>query len=188
MKRTLIFGLIAGVVTIIPTAIILFSGSTILFEKSWLAMAMGLLIPMAFMIVGGLRERRVLGGFMAYGHALKTTYVIYAISTILGILFATLFHNGVDPGYMERNKEVIMKSGEDGQRWAMELAGASEADILNALDETLEAREKQFNDQVDLVKKPKGILLQLFLSLVFGILLALIAALFVRRNPKPETA
>ena len=186
MKSTLKFGLIAGVITVIPTAVIQFSGSTILFENTWLSMAMGLLIPLGFMIAGGLRERKAQGGYMAYGQALKITYVIYVVSALVALLFTVLFHNLIDPGYMDRNREVIMKSGEDAARKGMEMMGASEAQILEAMEDTSEAREKQVEDQINFYKSPKGIILSTLMLLVFGVILALIAALFVRRNPKPE--
>lgn len=188
MKSTLKFGLIAGVITVIPTAIILFSGSSIQFEKPFLMMAMGLIIPLGFMIVGGLRERKAQGGYMAYGQALRITYVIYVVSTLVGLLFGMLYHNVIDPGYMERNREVMLEAGEAGARKAGELMGMSEAQILETLDEQSEAREKQVEDQMNMVKTPGGIAYATFLSLFIGVILALIAALFVRRNPKPEAA
>lgn len=188
MKRTLQFGLIAGVITVIPTAIILFSGSTILFENSWLSMAMGLLIPLGFMIAGGLRERKAQGGYMAYGQALKTTYVIYVVSALVALLFTVLFHNVIDPGYMERNREVMLNASEEGARKGMEMMGMSEAQIMEAMDQQSEAMQKSVEDQMNLYKGPKGILLSTLMLLVFGIILALIAALFVRRNPKAESA
>jgi hypothetical protein len=188
MKSTLQFGLIAGVITVIPTAIIMFSGSTILFENSWLSLAMGLLIPLGFMIVGGLRERKAQGGFMAYGQALKVTYVIYAVSALVGILFAVLFHNVIDPGYMERHREVIVQVTEDNFRRGMEWVGANEAQIMEALDQQSEAMDKSLEDQMNVYKTSKGIVLSTLMLLFFGIIMALIAALFVRRNPKLESA
>lgn len=188
MKRVLTFGLIAAAITTLPTAISLFSDSTILLENAWIATALGLLLPLTFMVVGGIRERKADGGFMTYGKALKITYVIYAVTAIVGILFTVIFHNVIDPGYMERHRETMVKVSEGNFRKGMEMVGASEAQIMEAFDEQSEALERSIDDQMKIYKDPAKMTLTIFVSLFLGILLALLAALFVRKNPKPETA
>lgn len=187
MKRTVLFGLLAGVIMGLISFGILFSGSTILFTKQSIAWLFSLGLPMIFMIIGGIRERKLKGGFMTYGEALKICYVIFFVAIVTSTVFGLIYHNVIDRDYFNRHKETMMQSAEETMRSMGNMLGQSETEILQLLDDTAEQREKQVMDQEKAIREPRMIFLGLLMIGIFGIIPALIAALIVRKNPKPET-
>jgi uncharacterized membrane protein (DUF106 family) len=187
MKSTVLFGFLAGVIMGLISLGILFSGSTILYTKQSIAWLFSLGLPMIFMIIGGIRERKLKGGFMTYGEALKTCYVILLVAIVTSTVFGLIYHNVIDRDYFSRHKETMMQGAEETMRSMGKMLGQSETEILQLLDDTAEQREKQFMDQERAFRDPLMILQSLLIFAIFGIILALIAALLVRKNPKPET-
>ena len=131
MNNPVKFGLLVGFLNVLFAYSIHFSGSTFLIDSTsvwyWLY---GLLLPLVVMVVGGLLERKKLGGFVTYGHALKSTFIIYAIwSTLFFIAYNIIVLNVIDPNYMERNREFLVSKKGYFYRLGMEMRGADEDEI-----------------------------------------------------------
>lgn len=187
MKRTVLFGLLVGGIMGLIFLGSMFSGSTFFYSKPSMALLYSLGFPMIFMIIGGIRERKLKGGFMTYGEALKTCYVIFIVVSITTTVLGLIYHNVIDRDYFSRHKETIIQSAEETMRSMGNMLGQSETEILQLLDDTAEQREKQVMDQEKAFRDPLKILQSLLIFAIFGIIPALIAALIVRKNPKPET-
>ena len=186
MNNPVKFGLLVGFLNVLFAYSIHFSGSTFLIDSTsvwyWLY---GLLLPLVVMVVGGLLERKKLGGFVTYGHALKSTFIIYAIwSTLFFIAYNIIVLNVIDPNYMERNRDKLISIEEESLRWVMELSGANKNQIAEALDESRDQIEQSVSDSIKISKSLPMKLIGIFSSVILGIPISLIAALFVRKNPK----
>jgi len=186
MNNPVKFGLLVGFLNVLFAYSIHFSGSTFFIDSTsvwyWLY---GLLLPLVVMVVGGLLERKKLGGFVTYGHALKSTFIIYAIwSTLFFIAYNIIVLNVIDPNYMERNRDKLISIEEESLRWVMELSGANKNQIAEALDESRDQIEQSVSDSIKISKSLPMKLIGIFSSVILGIPISLIAALFVRKNPK----
>jgi len=186
MNNPVKFGLLVGFLNVLFAYSIHFSGSTFLIDSTsvwyWLY---GLLLPLVVMVVGGLLERKKLGGFVTYGHALKSTFIIYAIWSILYVIsYDIIVLNVIDPNYMERNREFLVSKKGYFYRLGMEMRGADENEIAVRMDEGRELHEQKVSERIELNKSIPWKFFKIISALLMGIPFSLFAALFVRKNPK----
>ncbi|MCF8236743.1 MAG: DUF4199 domain-containing protein [Saprospiraceae bacterium] len=127
----------------------------------------------ATMVMAGLAIRKAQDGFIEFKEALKVTFLVWVIGTILTTLFMYAMFNFIDPGLVDVQKEVTME-------WM-------EKFTANMDEETLDEINKRIAEEGFGLNLKKS-LLGYGVGLIFpGFIIALIVSLIIRRkNPELE--
>ena len=143
------------------------------FGRFFYFMLLGIFVLSAFMVMGGMAERRENGGYMKYFEAVKVMFFIGVIGYFINNLFMVIFVNVIDPEYNKNLGEVIKEST---MKWMQE---------MNVPDDKVDEAISKMDERMADANSPWNYVKQFFGSLVLSILFALLCALFVKRNP-PE--
>jgi Protein of unknown function (DUF4199) len=161
------YGLLSGLLGIIMF-LVLYLGGTKLFTSP-IAYA-GYLIPIVFAVLACLKERRNKGGFLKFGEALKTSFGVFVITSLLSTLFTYILMNFIDTEFATSMKAYSMEVTES----MMKRFGASQTQIDEAVKK---ASEK---DQFSL----GSMLLGFAFGCIFWFVISLIISLIVRKENK----
>jgi hypothetical protein len=166
LRHTAIYGLLVGI------ALVLVSIVDSLLGFYGTNKAFGLLnyaVPAAGIIWGALQYRKESEGFMTYGQVVGYGALLSVFSGIITAVYTILLVTVIDPGYVDRVQVLAAE-----QMYAMGTLTDQQ------IDQALEVSAK-------MMRSPSWILFGGLLSSVFiGTVVALIAAIFVRRN-RPST-
>lgn len=182
MKNAILIGLGIGVIT---TLISFISGRVFGYENifSFSSLGLSMLITLGLLVFLGRKYLRPDGGtgLLSYGEALKYLFV--------ATIFLNLF-SGISGVLMYQDNEQVKIAFEDYTRSAsekgvelgMKAAGASQDEIelkIEEFREEYEAGEIPRNDYPFTMAK---IPLNFLMASIFGLVYALIAAIFVKKN------
>lgn len=132
------------------------------------------LLPLViFMTLSGIAEKNEKGGYLTFGKTFRTMFFTSLIGIIIFTVFSHFFNTYYDPDYMTAAFEQQMEE----TRTKLEDKGMSDEDI----DKAMKMSESIYNMKDSVVFKIIGIAFYAG----FAALLALLNALFVRKNP-PE--
>ena len=162
--NSLDFGLITGVVSVALSAILFMTEN----EQNPLRWA-GIIITVSGMVLGTLNLRnKGMGGFMSYGRALGSCYVITLVASVLGSLFFIVYINYVDTGWVD--KQIFI--AEENMR--------AENNMSDAQIEIAMGYAKKF-------MQPAIMTIMGFLAYAIGgLIISLITAAFLfKNNPNP---
>ncbi|WP_407521225.1 DUF4199 domain-containing protein [Lacibacter sp. MH-610] len=161
------YGLLSGLLGIIMF-LILYLGGTKLFTSP-IAYA-GYLIPIIFAVLACVKEKKAKGGFLKFGEALKTSFGVFVITSLLSTLFTYILMNYIDTEFATSMKSYTMEVTEN----MMKKFGASQTQIDEAVKK---ASEK---DQFSL----GSMLLGFSFGCIFWFVISLIISLIVRKENK----
>lgn len=186
MKKAVIYGGMAGAISIIAHVIMrLMDTGLILGSNMLVTFLVGFGMPLAFMILATLSQRREQQGVLAYGDALKTMFIVFIVFSFINTVYMGLFYNVFNPTFFEDHKEEYIKLQHEAAVKGMRWTGASESQILEMQDKL--DLESQFDNIVNMSKSFSGLAMSFFMAVLMGLLLALLAALIVKKNPKPQS-
>ena len=181
MNKLIQFTLAYAAYSIIISLVFLYTKPELMFGFSW---ATGVIL------VGGLVVLIVLGrhflrgdedSFLSYGAAVKKLFIGGVIAALISAIVTTgLFSNNTE--LKEQFDDIQIETSTSTMKWGMEMAGASEADVQNAIDEYMEQIE---SGEQKLQPYPYGwdrIPFMLATSAFMGLLYSLIAARWVREK------
>ncbi len=106
------------------------------------------------------------GGIISYGKALSIGLLVTLLATFISSLWNYVLINFIDPGYTAKLQEQFMNTW--GENMPQE-----------ALDKTLEGFEKA-GDMFQILKSA------VISGTIFGLIVGLITAAFMKRDPKPD--
>lgn len=172
MNHAIRWGGITAAVSVILTMLLYVIDYTLMVQLKVLFIF--LVIYIGIVIYAGSDFRKSIGGFMSYGKAFQHGYLILIISGLIATVFTMLLYFVIDPELPEKLTDASIEN----TRAMMENFGAPEDAIDDALDQAKEATEKQFT--------VSGIALGYVRILVVSAVMALITAIFVRKNPPVE--
>lgn len=183
MNNILKVGFIYGLFGILSSVIITLIDKSLMFKGAitWGSLIIGIII----LIIAGrkyFRDEEV--GMLSYGAAMKSLLLASIIGMFLSQVFATArFSN--DSEMKVLFKEYTIELTESMMRMTMGLAGADESQIEDAVGEAKEELEKNVDSSYPFAwaKLPLGLINIIVMSLV----LALIAAIFVREKDTADT-
>jgi len=182
MKRPLLFGAIAGALGIISNIVMVsIDPKLIIGSNLILTFLIGFGIPVTVMILAGLDQRRSQHGYLAYGEALKTLFLVFVIFSLINTIYMGLFYNVFSPTFHTDNKEAYLEIQREGAVKGMRWTGASESQILEMQDQL--DLEPQFDNLVKMSSSVGGLTLSFLMGSLMGLLLSLLGALVVKRNP-----
>ena len=168
LKHAIRWGLIAGGVSVGLTALLYIIDYTLMVQvKTALLM---LVVYFGIIIYGGIDYRKTVGGFLPFGKAWTHGFVVFVISGIVATAFNLLLHHVIDPELPQKLADASVEN----TRAMMENFGASGASLDQALDQ---AKEKAANQYT-----VSGQALAYLIMVAGSTVLALISALFVRKN------
>lgn len=125
-----LYGLINAGAAILFTVILYLSGAkTFVSPVAFL----GLVIPLVICILGGLQYRKQHGGYMEFNEALKVTFQILVIGSLIATIFQFVLFNYIDVPFRQAVAQASVPKVERFMRWL----GASDDQIDKAVEETL---------------------------------------------------
>lgn len=162
------YGVILGLVLIIFTVILYLGGvKWFIGPLAWVAWC----IPILVAVLGGLKQKKALGGFMSFGEALKTVFLICVIGSLLSTLFNYLLLNFIDVPF----QQALAQETAVVQEKMMRKFGASDATIEKSVADTLNGNNYTIG----------RIMLGYAFGLIFWFIISLIIAAIIKKN-KPE--
>jgi len=163
------YGIYYGVASILIFSLI-YALNFEFFGRFFWWMGIGVMALVAFMIMGGMAERKANGGYLTYFDGFKYLFLIGIIGYIVNLLFTIVFVNFIDPGFNENLRIVIKESTmEMMQKWEVP-------------DEKIDLEMDKMDAQFTNANTAWYYLKQFFSSAVMSMIFALICALFVKRN------
>jgi hypothetical protein len=125
-----LYGLINAGAAILFTVILYLGGAKMFVSP--LAYA-GMVIPIVVCVLGGLQIRKQQGGYLEYSEALKNTFLILIIGSLIATIFQYILFNYIDVSFREALAQVTAEQAEK----LMRRFGAPEDDIDKAVETTL---------------------------------------------------
>lgn len=167
-----IMGLIAGLVMCLITLFLYLGGvEMFLSGLAWL----GYLVIIAIAVIGGLRHRKLNGGYLSFAEALRTVFLIFALGFLLQTLFTYVLFNYIDVPF----RDALTQAGMDKAEEMMKRLGASESQIEEA--------RKNANDPNN-NSLGRTLLSYAFLCIFFFIISLIIAAIIRKKKPPFENS
>lgn len=123
----LTYGLITGLI-ICLIALIQYLGGLKTYMSPLGYLVYVVLIVMA--VLAGQKQKKVNGGYLEFGEALKVTFSVFASALLLQTLFTYVLFNFIDPSFKEALAQEIMNKTEEFMR----RFGASDSTIDEALE------------------------------------------------------
>ncbi len=115
------------------------------------------------------KEKRAELGYLEYGQAVMTCFIVLLISTVVSMGFQNLLYNVIDTDLAVKIKETIIEQN----RGRLEGSGLGE----DKIDEILESIESKSYDQ-----DFRAFLTGLFAGSAFSLIISLIIAIFVKKQ------
>ena len=176
MKNTAVkYGLIIGCVSVGILMMKYFIDPKQIFSFLSIWSLLGVVFTLVLLFLAAKTARDQNGGVISFGEAFKTSFIAYLISAVLSALTLQILMYVIDTGLQEIAMDAQLGITESTMRWM----GASEADILEAIEEAEENMET-----IDI--NPIG---QFFIGILnavlfFGLPISAIIGLIVKRKPK----
>lgn len=134
------------------------------------------LIPIIFMVLGVKAERDFQEGLISFGEALKTAFFVFMIGAIISTVLNFVHMNTYNDATWEKITEIQLANASG----MMEMFGGSDATITEAMEEQMNA--EAIKEQST---SPGILVIGLIMSAVFGIIISLIVAAIMKKNPTP---
>lgn len=172
MSHAIRWGVIMGGIAIAFTILLYAIDYTWMVQLKFLFIALA--IYLGFTIYGGINYRNSIGGFLPYGKAFVHGFTMLAVSALVATIFNLVMYNVIDTELPQKLADAAIEN----QRSMMESMGAPEDTIETELAKARERVENQYT--------VGGIALGYVFILVFSAIMALISAIFVRKNEPVE--
>lgn len=165
-----LYGLINAGVAIVFTVILYLGGAKMFVSP---VAYVGVVLPIVVCVIGALQIKKQRGGYLEFSEALKATFLILVIGSLIATLFQFILFNYIDVSFREAMAQVTAEQAEK----LMRRFGAPEDDIDKAVEDTLNKNNYTIG--------------RLLLGFVFGCIWWFIVALIVsaivkRKRPQFE--
>lgn len=157
------YGIITGLASGVLSVIMFVSGA---FETVWISIVLALIISIGGIVMAHREYKELNGGYMNYGKGLLIGTILSVIAGLISGLISFAYIQFVDPGVLDRMKEMQMTM--------MEKFGMPE----DKMEEAVAKLDEQFTPTKQLTSG-------LTSGLVGGLVLSLIVSAFTKRN-RPE--
>jgi len=172
MQHAIRWGLITAAVSIIFTMLLYVIDYTLMVQMKFLFFSLAVYLGIA--IYAGIDYRKSIGGFLAYGKAFQHGFLILALSGLIASIFSLLLYTVIDTELPQKLTDASLEN----TRAMMESFGAPEDAMDEAMEKAKESTAKQFT--------VSGIAMGYIYIAIFSAIMALISAIFVRKNqPEP---
>ncbi len=165
------YGVYFGGFFVLYVTLLKFIAPKMIFTGS-LTTVLGLAVPIICMVWVAREVRNQEDGYLSYGEALKNTFLVYVIGSLIYTLYQYILVNFIDPSLLESQKEAVMEAG----NWISKILGANEEmveEFQEQLEEVAEASTHQTFGTV---------ILGWVGGLIFGFILSAIVSAFVKKT------
>ncbi|MCE7863686.1 MAG: DUF4199 domain-containing protein [Bacteroidetes bacterium CHB5] len=166
------WGLITGGVSIVLTVLLYVVDYTMMVQLKTLFLS--LLLYLGITIYAGIDYRNSVGGFLPYGKAFVHGFLVLAISALVATLFTMVLYHVIDPELPQNLTDASIEN----TREIMAGFGAPEETIDAEIEKVRERTTGQFT--------VSGQLMSFAYILFFSAIMALISAIFVKKNQPVE--
>ncbi len=175
LQHTMTYGAILGIISVIFSVILYMVGyMPYNFKRIFLVAFVSLVIMIAFIVVGTRSYRdKVLDGSILYIRAVIVGLLIVVFSTIISSFYNLIFNLFIDPEYTNK----VLEATKSWMFDFMTRMGSTDAQIEDAISKI----DKQQAESTPLNSFFKGI----YTSIIFGFILSLITAAFVKKQANP---
>lgn len=175
LKSALVYGLYAGLISIL-LSVIIWAGGLLESLGMWGSALIGILSLVVTLIILIIFTRmyrdKELGGVITFGQAFQFGILVIVVSIIVSSIYTFIFQSFIDPDYMVR----VMQSIQDKTLAYLERMGASDAQI----DKTM----ARFAEVPTVFKSIKQGLIS---GLIGGAILSLISSAVIKKNKKESS-
>lgn len=161
------YGLLSGLLGILMF-LGLYLGGTKLFTSP--IAYLGYLIPIVFAVLASIKQKKQQAGYLKFGEALKTSFGVLVITSLVSTLFTYVMMNYIDTEFAASMKEYSMQVTEN----MMKKFGASQDQIDEAVKKASEKDQFSFGN----------VLLGFTFGCIFWFIISLIISLIVRKENK----
>lgn len=172
IQHALKWALILGGVSIANTILLYAVDYTLMVLLKTLLVS--LLVYFGLAIYAGINYRNSIGGFLPYGKAFQHGLMVLAISGLVSTIFSLLLYTVIDPELPQKLTDASIEN----TREIMQNFNAPE----DAIDKALDDAKKRGSDQFSV----KGLATGYLTIIVFSAIMALISAIFVKKNQPVE--
>lgn len=169
VNHALKWGVISGAIGIVIYVLLYVVDYTLM--VNWKFGLLGLAIGLGIVIFATIDYRKSVGGYLSYGKAWQHGFVVLATSGIITLIFMMILYFVVDPELPQKLTDTTL----DNTREMMEGFGMPADQIDGEVEKARERTENQF--------KIGGMALGYGIQLIVFAVVALITAIFGRRNP-----
>ena len=167
-NQGLAFGLIYGGVSVVFSMLLyIFGASTFVSPVAYI----GFLFPIVFATLGGVQQKKYQGGYLEFNEALKTTFLVLVIGSLIQTLFMFILLNYIDVPF----REALNQEAADMSEKMMRKFGAPESQIEQARDKMMSENNYSFGKQS----------ISFAFGCIFWFLVALIISAIIKKK-KPE--
>ncbi len=104
------WGLISGGLGVLIALVFYLINPELSFSTT--GMILGLTIPLICMYLSGTEERKLLGGYISWGQALKATFLTFLIGFFISAIFQYILTTFIDPSLVEIQIEQALEMAE----------------------------------------------------------------------------
>ncbi len=167
-NTALTYGLIGGIITIVYMLLLYIGGLEI--YTGILAFG-AYLIPIVTAVMGGIKEKKLQGGYLSFKGALKTVFLIFLIISLLTTIFNHLLLNVIDVPF----RQALMQDAAVKMEKMMTKLGAPQDTIDKALNDLDNPENYSFGK----------IMLGFFWGAIVWFIISLIIAAIIKKK-RPE--
>ena len=175
LKKTIIFGILLGIISVITSIISLYITKTAtgLFTSAILAGAINYVLFIAVAVFFTIALRKAIGGYWSFSTALKTIFIMFAINAVISTI-GTIVINQVMPNLQEESIDNTMNLTIE----LLESTGVNDEQI----DAKIAEIEQQKEDLANLTigQQIKGLMVYFLLYFVVALVFA---AIFKKEKP-----
>ncbi|MBO9205381.1 MULTISPECIES: DUF4199 domain-containing protein [Niastella] len=164
----LIYGFINGAVAIVFTVLLYLGGAKMFVSPIAYC---GIVLPIVVCVLGLLQIKKQQGGYLEFGQALKTSFQIFVIGSLIASIFQFVLFNYIDVPFRQA---LAQETAQKAEQW-MRNFGASESEIEKKVDETMD----QNNYTVG------RLLLGFVFGCIFWFIVSLIVSAIIKRKRPP---
>jgi hypothetical protein len=162
-----LYGLINGGVAIVFTVILYLGGAKMFVSPIAYC---GIILPIIVCVIGGLQIRKQ-QGYLEFAQALKVTFLILVIGSLIATIFQFILFNYIDVPFRQALAQETAQKAEQ----MMRKFGASDAQIEEAVEKTLNKNNYTIGN----------LLLGFVFSCIGSFIVALIVSAIIKRKRSP---
>ncbi|MGN6421310.1 MAG: DUF4199 domain-containing protein [Pseudobacter sp.] len=172
-KVGLTYGLIGGIAMIIYTLCLYMAGIETFMNFALAFLVYAIIIAIA--VMAGIKQKKLNGGYLSFGEALKTVFLTFVLAFLLSTLFNYVLLNYIDTGFRDEMSRLTLEKVESFMR----KLGAPESDIEKAMENAGSADNYSFS---------KTLLGYGMMCIIFCIISLIIAAIIKKNKPPFDNA
>jgi len=181
-KGSLIYGVIVGAVSIIIALIFYFIGQSL---ETWAAIAS--MVIFFLLIIGSLIlfKREYGKGYATYGQLVLVSFIVGLVASILSSLFTFALYT-MDEGYLQDTKyAAIERIDKQMDKMSARYQERFSDEQYEAVEQRMKEQRKKSIDKLEERSPLRLAMSGLFGTVIISVIIGLIAAIFIRKNPDP---